>query len=198
MAAPVTACCLRFSRPVQYANRTELSRQLLSRLNCDAFLIRYLGSGQKLLAKHSVNSQGDQPADIPVDKLKITYSRSSGPGGQHVNKVNTKAEVRFHVQTAEWISDEVRKEILFKNKTRINKVGELIVTSEVSRSQQRNLDDCLQKISEIISEASQRPPEPSAEDLALRAKRLEKRNLARLKQKKMHSSTKQARQVNFD
>lgn len=58
-----------------------------------------------------------------------------------------------------------------QNKTRINKVGELIVTSEVSRSQQRNLDDCLQKISEIISEASQRPPEPSAEDLALRAKR---------------------------
>ncbi|KAI5103008.1 peptidyl-tRNA hydrolase ICT1, mitochondrial, partial [Silurus meridionalis] len=132
------------------------------------------------------------------DKLKITYSRSSGPGGQHVNKVNTKAEVRFHVQTAEWIPEEVRKEILLKNKTRINKAGELIVTSEVSRSQQRNLDDCVHKISEIISEASERPPEPSAEDLALRAKRLEKRHLMRLKQKKIHSSTKQARQVNFD
>lgn len=84
-----------------------------------------------------------------TDKLKITYSRSSGPGGQHVNKgcsmgiysvnmhriicikdfvhdnficplfclhypVNTKAEVRFHVQTAEWIPEEVRKEILVK------------------------------------------------------------------------------------
>ncbi|KAB5555409.1 hypothetical protein PHYPO_G00033860 [Pangasianodon hypophthalmus] len=194
MAAPITAC-LCFSRS---ANRTVLSRQILSRLNCDTFLIRHLGSGKKLLAKHSDNSQGDQPADIPVDKLKITYSRSSGPGGQHVNKVNTKAEVRFHVQTAEWIPEEVRKEILLKNKTRINKAGELIVTSEVSRSQQRNLDDCVQKISEIVSEASQQPPEPSAEDLALRAKRLEKRNLARLKQKKIHSSTKQARQVNFD
>ncbi|MCI4384141.1 hypothetical protein PGIGA_G00035410 [Pangasianodon gigas] len=197
MAAPITAC-LCFSRFVQSANRTVLSRQILFRLNCDTFLIRHLGSGKKLLTKHSDNSQGDQPADIPVDKLKITYSRSSGPGGQHVNKVNTKAEVRFHVQTAEWIPEEVRKEILLKNKTRINKAGELIVTSEVSRSQQRNLNDCVQKISEIVSEASQQPPEPSAEDLALRAKRLEKRNLARLKQKKIHSSTKQARQVNFD
>ncbi|XP_053496383.1 peptidyl-tRNA hydrolase ICT1, mitochondrial [Ictalurus furcatus] len=198
MAAPVTACCLCFSRSVQFVNRTERSRQILSKLYCDTFLIRHLGSGQKLLAKHSDNSQGDQPADIPVDKLKITYSRSSGPGGQHVNKVNTKAEVRFHVQTAEWIPEEVKTEILLKNKTRINKAGELIVTSEVSRSQQRNLDDCVQKISEIITEASQQPPEPSAEDLTLRAKRLEKRNLARLKQKKIHSSTKQARQVNFD
>ncbi|XP_017338087.1 peptidyl-tRNA hydrolase ICT1, mitochondrial [Ictalurus punctatus] len=198
MASPVKACCLCFSRSVQFVNRTERSRQILSKLYCNTFLIRHLGSCQKLLAKHSDNSQGDQPADVPVDKLKITYSRSSGPGGQHVNKVNTKAEVRFHVQTAEWIPEEVKTEILLKYKTRINKAGELIVTSEVSRSQQRNLDDCLQKISEIITEASQQPPEPSAEDLTLRAKRLEKRNLARLKQKKLHSSTKQARQVNFD
>lgn len=60
-----------------------------------------------------------------------------------------------------------------QNKTRINKVGELIVTSEISRSQQRNLEDCLQKISEMIAEASQQKPEPSEEDLALRAHRLE-------------------------
>ncbi|RXN05237.1 peptidyl-tRNA hydrolase mitochondrial [Labeo rohita] len=132
------------------------------------------------------------------DKLKITYSRSSGPGGQHVNKVSTKAEVRFHVQTAEWIPEEVRQEILLKNKTRINKVGELIVTSEISRSQQRNLEDCLQKISEMIAEASQQKPEPSEEDLALRAHRLEKRKLERLKQKKIHGATKQARRVDFD
>ncbi|XP_027033274.2 peptidyl-tRNA hydrolase ICT1, mitochondrial [Tachysurus fulvidraco] len=195
MAAPVA--CLCFSRYLQFANRAELSGQTLFRLNCHIFLIRHLGGGQKLLAKHWDNLQGP-PVDIRVDKLKVSYSRSSGPGGQHVNKVNTKAEVRFHVQTAEWIPEDVRKEILLQNKTRLNKAGELIVTSEVSRSQQKNLDHCVQKISEIISEASQRPPEPSAEDLTLRAKRLEKRNLERLKQKKIHSSTKQARQVNFD
>uniref|UniRef100_A0A671R8J4 Large ribosomal subunit protein mL62 n=1 Tax=Sinocyclocheilus anshuiensis TaxID=1608454 RepID=A0A671R8J4_9TELE len=133
-----------------------------------------------------------------LDKLKITYSRSSGPGGQHVNKVSTKAEVRFHVQTAEWIPEEVRREILLKNKTRVNKAGELIVTSEISRSQKRNLEDCLQKISEMITEASQQKPQPSEEDIALRAHRLEKINLERLKQKKLHAATKQARRVDFD
>ncbi|XP_073684785.1 large ribosomal subunit protein mL62 [Garra rufa] len=143
-------------------------------------------------------TQDDRLSHIPVDKLKITYSRSSGPGGQNVNKVSTKAEVRFHVQTAEWIPEEVRREILLKNKTRVNKAGELIVTSEISRSQHRNLEDCLQKISEMIAEASQQKPEPSEEDIALRAHRLEKRNLERLKQKKMHGATKQARRVDFD
>ncbi|CAM4705686.1 unnamed protein product [Leuciscus chuanchicus] len=145
--------------------------------------------------KASHSTQDDLLSRIPVDKLKITYSRSSGPGGQHVNKVSTKAEVRFHVQTAEWISEEVRREILLQNKTRVNKAGELIVTSEMSRSQQRNLEDCLQKISEMITEASRQKPEPSVEDLALRAHRLDKRNLERLKQKKIHAATKQGRRV---
>ncbi|XP_062859631.1 peptidyl-tRNA hydrolase ICT1, mitochondrial [Trichomycterus rosablanca] len=169
------------------------------RINNDNSLIRCLSNGQQYLAKHPENSsQGNQCTAIPVDKLKVNYSRSSGPGGQHVNKVNTKAEVRFHVHTAEWIPEEVRNGILLKSKTRINKAGELIVTSEVSRSQQRNLEDCLQKISEIISEASQKPPEPTEEDVALRGKRLEKRNTVRLQDKKIHSATKQARQVGFD
>lgn len=141
--------------------------------------------------------------------------------------VSTKAEVRFHVQTAEWIPEDVRKKILEKvcfhilwvkkyvwlvdvnfihfyscitvnrkysyslcrlfffnfliftphfdvavqNKTRITKAGELLVTSELSRSQQRNLSDCIQKISAIIAEASEKPHEPTAEDIALRAAR---------------------------
>lgn len=58
-----------------------------------------------------------------------------------------------------------------QNKTRVNKAGELIVTSEMSRSQQRNLEDCLQKISEMIAAASQQRPDPAPEDLALRAHR---------------------------
>eukprot|EP00064_Thunnus_orientalis_P013608 superscaffoldBa00002246_g13647 len=85
-----------------------------------------------------------------------------------------------------------------KNKNLINKAGELLVTSELSRSQQRNFWDCIQKISAIIAEASEKPREPTAEDIALRAARLEKRNKERLKQKKIHSATKQSRRVDFD
>ncbi|XP_043959055.1 peptidyl-tRNA hydrolase ICT1, mitochondrial [Gambusia affinis] len=131
-------------------------------------------------------------------RLTVSYSKSSGPGGQHVNKVSTKAEVRFHVHTADWIPEDVRQKIVEKNKNRINKAGELLVTSEVSRSQQRNLLDCLQKISAIVAEASERRREPSDEDVALRAARIEKRNKERLRQKKILSSVKNSRRVDFD
>jgi len=46
------------------------------------------------------------------DKLDITYSRSSGPGGQNVDKVNTKVDLRFHVASAEWLSQDIRDRIL--------------------------------------------------------------------------------------
>ncbi|XP_072523607.1 large ribosomal subunit protein mL62 [Salminus brasiliensis] len=198
MAAPIVACsCLRFSRSVGFiSNRSELLAPLFTRFTHDS-VFRHLSTSQHRTTKHS-DIPGDQPPVIPLDKLKISYSRSSGAGGQHVNKVSTKAEVRFHVQTAAWIPEDVRNEIILKNKTRINKAGELIVTSEFSRSQQRNLEDCLQKISEMITVASQRPPEPSEDDIALRAQRLKKINLSRLKQKKMQSITKRGRQVDFD
>lgn len=58
-----------------------------------------------------------------------------------------------------------------QNKNRINKAGELLVSSELSRSQQRNLRDCVRKISAIVAEASERPHRPAAEDVALRAAR---------------------------
>ncbi|XP_013881348.1 large ribosomal subunit protein mL62 [Austrofundulus limnaeus] len=140
----------------------------------------------------------DTPVHIPLDRLTVSYSRSSGPGGQHVNKTNTKAEVRFHLHTADWIPEDVRQKVLEKNKNRITKAGELLVTSEVSRSQQRNLSDCIQKISAMIAEASEKPRQASAEDIALRAARLEKRNKERLRQKKIHSAIKHSRRVDFD
>ncbi|XP_073345887.1 large ribosomal subunit protein mL62 [Pagrus major] len=143
------------------------------------------------------NSQ-DTQVHIPIGRLTVSYSRSSGPGGQHVNKVSTKAEVRFHVHTADWIPEDVRRKIFEKNKNRINKAGELLVTSELGRSQQRNLSDCIQKISAIIAEASEKPHEPTAEDIALREDRLERRNKERLHQKKIHSAIKKSRQVDFD
>ncbi|XP_017271613.1 peptidyl-tRNA hydrolase ICT1, mitochondrial isoform X1 [Kryptolebias marmoratus] len=132
------------------------------------------------------------------NRLSVSYSRSSGPGGQHVNKVNTKAEVRFHLHTADWIPEDVRQKILEKNRNRINKAGELLVTSEMSRRQQRNLSDCVRKIAAIIAEASVKHREATAEDIALRAARLEKRNKERLRQKKISSTIKQSRRGDFD
>ncbi|XP_040291622.1 peptidyl-tRNA hydrolase ICT1, mitochondrial isoform X1 [Bufo bufo] len=136
--------------------------------------------------------------DIPVDRLTISYSKSSGPGGQNVNKVNTKAEVRFHLSSADWIPEDVRQKISVQNKNRINREGELIVASQVSRHQMRNLADCLDKIRTMISEANQKPKPVSKEDAQLRQIRLENLNRERLRQKKIHSSIKQSRSVNLD
>lgn len=54
---------------------------------------------------------------IPIEKVKITYSRSSGPGGQNGDKVNTKVDLRFHVQTADWIPQVVRDKLLVEVST---------------------------------------------------------------------------------
>ncbi|KAM4031473.1 large ribosomal subunit protein mL62 [Anomaloglossus baeobatrachus] len=136
--------------------------------------------------------------DIPVDRLTISYSKSSGPGGQNVNKVNTKAEVRFHVSSADWIPEDVRQKISVQNKNRITRNGELIVVSEVSRHQMRNLADCLDKIRCMISEANQKPKPVSKEDVKLRLMRLENANRERLRQKKIHSSVKQSRSISLE
>lgn len=49
---------------------------------------------------------------IPIEELDVTYSRSSGPGGQNVNCVDTKVDVRFKVETAKWIPEIVRSRLL--------------------------------------------------------------------------------------
>ncbi|XP_058876775.1 large ribosomal subunit protein mL62-like [Acipenser ruthenus] len=133
-----------------------------------------------------------------MPRLTITYCRSSGPGGQNVNKVNTQAEVRFHIQTADWIPEDVRQKIISQHTNRINRSGELIVTSEVSRYQMRNLSDCLQKIRDMIAAASVKHRQPSQEDVALRRYRMDKMNRERLQQKKMHTAVKRSRREEFD
>ncbi|CAL1616673.1 unnamed protein product [Knipowitschia caucasica] len=164
-------------------------------------IVKHLTSSFKICAVYGAKGSDpsqENPVHVPVERLTVSYSRSSGAGGQHVNKVNTKAEVRFHVRTADWIPEDVRQKILEKNKNRINKSGELLVTSEVSRSQHRNLGECVQKISDIIADATEKPYHPDPEDVALRAARLEKRDKERLRQKKIASNIKQNRRVGFD
>jgi len=65
--------------------------------------------------------------------MDFNFARSSGPGGQNVNKLNTKAEIRFHVGSAEWLAPEVRERLLECNDNKINNDGELIVTCQEHR-----------------------------------------------------------------
>lgn len=67
-------------------------------------------------------------------RLEFGYSRSSGPGGQNVNKLNTKAEVRFNIPSADWLSADIRDRLQQYYPNKITKDGDLIVTSQEHRS----------------------------------------------------------------
>lgn len=64
---------------------------------------------------------------IPEGKIEKRFSRSSGPGGQNVNKVNSKAEIRFNVYEADWLSSRAKRNILQKYSNSVNKEGEFII-----------------------------------------------------------------------
>ncbi|XP_052543855.1 peptidyl-tRNA hydrolase ICT1, mitochondrial isoform X1 [Tympanuchus pallidicinctus] len=136
--------------------------------------------------------------NIPMDRLTVSYSRSSGPGGQNVNKVNTKAEVRFHLASADWIPEAVREKMASMHRNKINRAGELIVNSEESRYQMRNLAICLEKIRVMVTEATEKPKVVSKETAQQLIARVEKMNRERLRQKKIHSNIKQSRKADFD
>jgi ribosome-associated protein len=127
------------------------------------------------------------PLAIPREKVELSYSRSGGAGGQHVNKVETKAELRFRLLEADWIPAPVRMRMHTAYATRINREGEIIISSEETRSQIQNAEICFEKLASMI-EACWRAPKKRIKTKPTRASR-EKR----LGGKKHHSDKKKLR-----
>lgn len=94
---------------------------------------------------------------VPLEEFEFTFARSSGPGGQNVNKVNSKALLRWNPTTSPSLPDDVRRRFLQQYATRLTTVGELVLQSERYRDQRQNIDDCLQKVREMLL-AVARPP----------------------------------------
>ncbi|XP_055545884.1 peptidyl-tRNA hydrolase ICT1, mitochondrial [Wyeomyia smithii] len=128
---------------------------------------------------------------IPLDKLQITYSRSSGPGGQNVNTVSTKVDVRFHLDSANWLSETVRTRLAELQRGRITKEGYLVIKSELTRSQQMNMADALEKLRSFIREAEKpQTVELSPETVEKLRRRHERSIRERLSLKRSRSQTK--------
>lgn len=94
---------------------------------------------------------------IPEDRLELSFVRSSGAGGQNVNKLSTKVEIRFHLDDADWIPKEVRDRIREQQPSRVNKDGYFSLSSQEHRTQIGNRKDAMDKLKSLILLAWPRP-----------------------------------------
>jgi ribosome-associated protein len=117
----------------------------------------------------------------------FSTSRSSGPGGQNINKVNTKVGIRFNILLSSLMSDTEKQKLVDKLTRRINRNGELIVISQSERTQLQNKKKAIEKIYDLIAKALIESPEriptkPSAKSKSERLEEKKKRgNIKKLR-----------------
>lgn len=103
---------------------------------------------------------------IPLEEFEFTYARSSGPGGQNVNKVNSKAQLRWPFMQSASLPPDVRERFLKQFGGKLTADGDLLIVSQRYRDQGRNVEDCLEKLRDMIRSVAlapkkRRPTKPS-------------------------------------
>jgi ribosome-associated protein len=94
---------------------------------------------------------------IPDEEFEWSYARSGGPGGQNVNKVATKAVLRWDATRSPSIPDAVKARFLAHNRGRLTTEGVFVLSSERTRSQSMNKQDCLHILTELLRAATRVP-----------------------------------------
>jgi len=94
---------------------------------------------------------------IPEEEIRVSFARSGGPGGQNVNKVETKVELRWRPAESRALSDADREWLRTRLASRLTNEGDLIVVSSRTRMRERNREDALERLAAIIREALVRP-----------------------------------------
>ncbi len=124
---------------------------------------------------------------IPASELHVSFARSGGPGGQNVNKVETKVELRWRPGESSALSEAQRDQLLRRMAGRLTSDGELIVTSSRTRDQARNREDARAKLVWLINKALERrkPRKPTRPSKAAIERRLEwKKERSRIKERR--------------
>ncbi len=114
---------------------------------------------------------------IPETELEITTSRAGGPGGQHVNKTDSRITVRFNVTTSTVLSDAQKERVRQNLGSRITADGDLIIHHSTSRSQQQNKKNALEQLAHDLRKALHVPKKRIATKVSKSAteKRLQKK-----------------------
>jgi ribosome-associated protein len=125
-------------------------------------------------------------------EFNFSTSRSSGPGGQNVNKVNTKVELRFSITSSELLSEYEKSKILTHLKNRINSEGDLLIVAQNERTQLKNKQEAIRRFKQLIFTAlkpikKRRPTRPTKASVE-----------RRLQYKKEKSQRKTSRVNNFE
>jgi ribosome-associated protein len=113
--------------------------------------------------------------EIPDSEIHFTFARSSGPGGQNVNKVSSKAVLRWDALASTALPPEVRERFLTRYASRLTSEGELLITSQKYRDQARNIADARAKLAAMLSAVAappkkRRPTKPTRASIERRAK----------------------------
>lgn len=129
-----------------------------------------------------------QNISIDESELQIDFVQSSGPGGQNVNKVASQVQLRFDISSPS-LSEDVRSRLIKIAKNRITEQGELLINAKRYRSQERNRQDAIDRLVELIRKAAiplkkRKPTQPT------RASKLK-----RLQNKKRRGEIKRSRQT---
>lgn len=138
------------------------------------------------------------PAILPLRDFSITFSRSSGPGGQKVNKTSSKATVTLEQwRHKNWIPEEIRHQLVDKGFRYATKSGDIVVHNDTLRSREKNAALCLQKLCQEIKRTVVFDGEVSDEDKLKWVNISKRTNEQRLMVKKARATRKQNKKVDL-